>query len=126
VGWALAADAVVIIHFAFVVFAVLGGLTLLWRGWMAWVHLPCAIWGALIEFSGWICPLTPLEIRFRELAGQAGYDGGFIEHYLLPILYPAGLTRGVQFVLGGLVVAINLVLYFLAWRVHRARARRER
>lgn len=122
--WALAADTVVALHVAFVLFVALGALAVMRHAWMAWVHLPCAVWGVLIEFAGWICPLTPLEIRFRELAGQAGYEGGFIAHYLLPLIYPAGLTRSVQLVLGGLVIAVNLVLYFVAWRVHRARARR--
>lgn len=119
--WALAADAVVLLHFAFVLFVALGGLLVIWRTWIAWLHLPCAIWGALIEFAGWICPLTPLEIRFRQLAGQTGYEDGFIAHYLLPLIYPAGLTRTVQLVLGGTVVIINLVLYAVAWRVHRGR-----
>ena len=84
---------------------------------LALLHLPAAVWGALIEFSGWICPLTPLEKSLRAAAGQAGYEGGFIEHYLLPVLYPAGLTRGVQLVLGFLVIALNVGVYaVLLWR----------
>lgn len=108
----LLADLIVALHFAFVLFVVLGGF-LVWR-WrrLMWVHLPAATWGALIEFAGWICPLTPLEWHLRELAGQAGYEGGFVEHYIMPVLYPAGLTSSVQMVLGSLVVIINLVAYW--------------
>jgi hypothetical protein len=120
----LLADFVVLLHFAFVLFVVAGALLVLrWR-WVAWVHVPAAIWGALIEFAGWICPLTPLEQRLRIMGGSAGYTGGFIEHYILPILYPAGLNRRVQIVLGLLVLGVNVAIY--AWvliRVLRARAR---
>jgi hypothetical protein len=113
------ADLVVGVHALFVAFVVVGGLLALrWR-WVAALHLPAAVWGALIEFRGWICPLTPLEKSLRAAAGQAGYEGGFIEHYLLPVLYPAGLTRGVQLVLGSFVVVVNLVVY--AVLVRRAR-----
>lgn len=114
------ADAVLLLHLAFVAFALLGGLLALrWR-WMPWLHLPALAWGAIVEFSGWICPLTPLENALRSAGGAAGYEGGFIEHYLLPMLYPAGLTRGVQFVLGGGLLLFNAVVYFLVWR-RRAR-----
>jgi hypothetical protein len=89
---------------------------------VAAVHLPAAVWGALIEFQGWICPLTPLENSLRASAGQAGYEGGFIEHYLLPVLYPAGLTQGVQVMLGSLVIAVNLVVYGLLLRRRAARS----
>lgn len=115
--YALAADAVVVLHALFVVFALLGALTLLWRRWMAWIHLPCAAWGAWIELTGRICPLTPLENHFRRLAGQAGYEGGFVAHYLLPVLYPDGLTRTSQLLLGAAFLAINLGLYAIVWRV---------
>jgi hypothetical protein len=105
------ADLIVVIHFAFVLFVVLGGLLVLrWR-WVAYLHLPAAIWGALIEFAGWICPLTPLENRLRAAAGSAPYQGGFVEHYLLPLLYPSALTRDIQVVLGCLVLGINLLIY---------------
>lgn len=117
--YALAADAVVILHALFVVFALLGALTVLWRWWMIWLHLPCAAWGAWIELAGVICPLTPLEIHFRRLAGQAGYEGGFVAHYLLPLLYPDGLTRGSQLVLGAVFLAVNIGLYFFVWRARR-------
>jgi cobalamin synthase len=107
------ADLVVGAHALFVAFVVIGGLLALRWAWLAALHLPAAVWGALIEFQGWICPLTPLEKSLRAAAGEAGYQGGFIEHYLLPVLYPAGLTHGVQLVLGSAVVAINLVVYGL-------------
>src|SRR6187397_107974 len=105
------ADLVVILHFAFVLFVVLGGLLVLRWPRLAYVHLPVALYGALIELVGWICPLTPLEKRLRESAGLQGYQGGFVEHYILPVLYPAGLTREVQWGLGMLVIGINVVIY---------------
>ena len=107
------ADFVVVVHIAFVAFVVLGGLLVLRQPRLAWLHLPAAAWGVMIEFAGWTCPLTPLENAFRERGGDAGYSGGFIEHYLLPVLYPAGLTRGIQFALGAAVLAINLAVYGL-------------
>jgi hypothetical protein len=110
------ADLVVILHFAFVLFVVLGGLLVFRWPRLAYVHLPVALYGALIELVGWICPLTPLEKRLRESAGLQGYQGGFVEHYILPVLYPAGLTRGVQWVLGVLVLGINLVIYAVVAR----------
>jgi hypothetical protein len=117
------ADLVVGVHALFVTFVVVGGLLALRWPWVAALHLPAAVWGALIEFQGWICPLTPLEKSLRAAAGQAGYQGGFIEHYLLPVLYPPGLTRGVQLVLGSAVVVVNLVVYgVLIVRVRRKRA----
>jgi len=117
------ADLVVGVHALFVVFVVAGGLLALRWPWVAAAHLPAAVWGTLIEFRGWICPLTPLEQSLRASAGQAGYEGGFIEHYLLPVLYPAGLTQRVQLVLGSLVIAVNVVVYgLLLWRRRRGRA----
>jgi hypothetical protein len=110
-AYRILADLVVGVHALFVVFVVAGGLLALRWPWAAAVHLPAAVWGTLIEFRGWICPLTPLEKSLRASAGQAGYAGGFIEHYLLPVLYPAGLTPGVQLVLGSLVIAVNVVVY---------------
>ena len=106
-----AADLVVLVHFAFVVFVVLGALLVVRRPWVAWVHLPAALWGALIEFGGWVCPLTPLEVRLRQGAGESGYSGGFIEHYVVALLYPQGLTRELQIGFGALVVLINVWLY---------------
>ena len=116
----LAADALVVLHLAFVAFVVLGGLLVLrWR-WLAWLHIPAAIWGAWIEFAGWICPLTPLENRLRAQAGQQGYGTSFVEHYLLPVLYPAALTREVQWLLGGAVIAVNAAVYLIVWRRSKA------
>lgn len=114
------ADLVVLVHFAFVLFVVLGGFLVLRWPKTAWVHLPAAVWGVLIEVFGWICPLTPWENELRRRAGQAAYDGGFVEHYLLPILYPADLTREVQWVLAGLVLVVNAVVYGV-WIVRRRR-----
>ena len=110
-GYRLAADAVVLAHGAFILFAVFGGLLALrWR-WLALLHLPAAAWAVFIAATGRICPLTPLEVSLRIAAGDAGYDGGFVEHYLIPIIYPAGLTRGVQFALAALVLVVNLAVY---------------
>jgi hypothetical protein len=105
------ADLVLVVHLAFVLFVVLGGLLVLRWPRTAWLHIPAAIWGALIEYTGWICPLTPLENSLRTRGGEAGYSGGFIEHYIQPLLYPAGLTRGTQIVLGSFVLLLNLSAY---------------
>ena len=105
------ADLVLVLHLGFVLFVVLGGLLVLRWPLLAWLHLPAAAWGALIEFAGWICPLTPLEQRLRVLAGDGGYQGGFIEHYVTAWLYPAGLTRSTQLLLGVLVILVNLLIY---------------
>lgn len=109
--YGLLADLVVALHFLFVVFVVLGGLLVLRWPWLAWVHLPVAVYGATIEFVGWICPLTPLEKSLRRAAGEAGYHGGFIEHYILPLLYPSALTRELQLGLGLAVLLFNVVVY---------------
>ena len=120
----LFADAVVLVHAAFVVFVVLGALLVLRRPQLAWLHVPAAAWGALVEFAGWICPLTPLEVELRRRGGEAGYAGGFVAHYVLPALYPHGLTRGIQVALGVIVVALNSTVYLMLWR-RRARRTRE-
>ena len=112
----LLADLLVVAHCGYVLFVVLGGLLVLRHLRLAWVHLPAAAWGATIEFTGWICPLTPWEQSLRRLGGQAGYTGGFVEHYLLPVLYPAGLTASIQLVLGLLVVVANAAIYGVVWR----------
>ena len=118
-GYAVLANLVLALHGAFVLFVVAGGLLSLRWPRAAWVHLPAAAWGAGIDLMGGICPLTPLENRFRELAGQAGFDGGFVEHYLLASIYPDGLTRETQVVLGLAVVAVNVAVYAVAWRRQR-------
>jgi hypothetical protein len=107
----LLADLVVGLHVLFVLFVVLGGLLVLRWPRLVYVHLPAAVWGVLIEFAGWICPLTPLEQSLRQRAGGHGYSGSFIEHYLLPLLYPTALTRTIQLVLGTLVIVVNLCIY---------------
>lgn len=112
-SYRLLADLVLVAHAAFVAFVVLGGLVVLRWPRVAWVHLPVVAWGAGIEFMGGLCPLTPLENHWRRLAGEQGYGGGFVEHYLLAALYPEGLTRGVQLALGLLVIAVNAALYAL-------------
>lgn len=108
------ADAVLVFHLAFVLFVVLGGLLVLRWPKLMWVHLPAAVWGVLIEFAGWICPLTPLEKGLRRMGGEAGYEGGFIEHYVVAVLYPQGLTRGIQLGLGVAVLVITVAVY---WRI---------
>lgn len=115
----IAADALVALHFLFVLFVIFGGLLALRWPRAAWIHLPAAAWGALIEFTGWICPLTPLENSLRRLGGEEAYGGGFIGHYITPVLYPVGLDSGKQFLLGALLVAFNLVVY--GWAVVRRR-----
>jgi len=118
----LAADTVVALHLAFVVFAALGGM-LAWRRLAyAWVHLPALAWAGFVEFSGTICPLTPLENRLRVRAGEAGYPGSFVEHYLMPVLYPAGLTPDAQKWIGAALVALNVAIYAVA--LARARPRK--
>ncbi len=112
----LLADVLVAAHVAFIAFVVAGGLLVLRRrGWAA-LHLPAAAWGAYAELSGTQCPLTPLENTLRRAAGDAGYDGGFVEHYVIPLVYPEALTPRLQVVLGLTVIAVNIVVYALAWR----------
>ena len=110
------ADLVVVLHAAFVIFAVAGGLLVLRWFWVAWIHIPAAAWAALIEFADWDCPLTPLENHFRAMAGQTTYDEGFIARYILPVLYPGELTPEIQIGLGLGVLIVNAVIY---WRVVR-------
>jgi hypothetical protein len=115
----LLADAVVLLHLGFVVFVVCGGVVVLWRRRMAFIHLPAAAWGVYIEFSGRICPLTPLENHLRALAGGSAYSGDFVERYLMPALYPPGLRRDVQIALGTFALAVNVAVYLYAWRRSR-------
>lgn len=118
----LAADAVLLAHLAFIAFVIGGGLLVRRWPWVATVHLPAAVWGFLIEGTGGLCPLTTIENHFRRRAGLAGYDTSFVEHYLLDVIYPSGLTRGAQLVLAALVIAINAAIY--AWVLHRRRVAR--
>jgi hypothetical protein len=118
------ADAVLVLHLGFVLLVALGGfLVLRWRQ-VAWVHLPAALWGAYVELSGRICPLTPLEVLLRERGDGAGYEGGFIEHYVQAWIYPEGLTREAQIALGLTVFVINTAIYW--WVFHGAPRRSKR
>ena len=118
------ADLALVVHLAFVVFVLCGGLLALkWR-WIAWLHLPAAVWGAVVEFTGWICPLTPLENWLREQDGETPYRSDFIAHYLLPVLYPGDLTRGLQVLLGTVVVVLNVAVYWWLWRGTEGRGKR--
>lgn len=117
------ADIVVVLHLLFVAFVMAGGFLLVPWPRLIGLHFPAAAWGAWIEFTGGICPLTPLENRLRVMGGEAAYSGGFVERYLLPILYPENLALPVQALLGGLVVAVNLVAYALAFRAWRRHTR---
>ena len=112
----VAADGVLALHLAFVLFALLGGFLVLRRVGLAWLHLPAVAWAAFVEFSGRICPLTPLEGALRQAAGDAGYAGDFLEHYLLAMIYPEGLTHDVQIILGVTVVIVNVAIYTLILR----------
>ncbi len=116
----LAADILVSVHLAFIVFVITGGFAVLRWQWLAWLHLPAVVWAAVVIINGWLCPLTPWENDLRRLAGQEGYSGGFIEYYIIPLVYPVDLTRSDQVVLGIIVVAINLCVYcFVAYRLLR-------
>ena len=117
--YGILADIVVLVHAAFVLFAVFGGfLVLRWRR-LAWLHIPAVLWAALVEMAGWICPLTPLENLLRHRAGNVIYHSDFIEYYLMPVLYPAALTRELQMALGLAVLFINVSVYVWVW--HRRR-----
>ena len=112
--YSLLADALVVVHLLFIVFVVAGGVLVIRWPKAAFIHLPAAVWGAVVEFTGWICPLTPLENTFRNLAGADPYSGDFIERYLIPVIYPANLTAETQYVLGMLVVIVNILFYGIA------------
>jgi hypothetical protein len=117
--YALLATLVLLAHFAFLLFVTLGGFLVLRRPRLAWLHLPLALWGAFVEFSGLICPLTPLENYFRARAGQTPYAGDFIDHYIAAILYPSGLTRALQLALGVGLVLLNAAIYWRVFARHR-------
>lgn len=115
------ADLVLLAHAAFIVFAAAGALLLPRAPRVAWLHLPAVAWGVGIEWSGGVCPLTPLEVWLRRRAGASGYESDFIEHYVTALIYPAGLTRGMQAALGGALLLVNAVLYWRAWSALRGR-----
>jgi hypothetical protein len=115
------ADIVLMIHFAFIVFALFGGFLVIYRKWAAWVHLPAVLWSALVNLASWICPLTPLENWFRAKAGQAGYPGGFIDHYIAPLIYPDGMPRNLQLTAAMSVLSWNVVVYLIV--LHRRKTK---
>ena len=117
----LLADALVVVHFLFIVFVVIGGIFVLRRPWLALVHLPSAVWGAAVELCGWVCPLTPLENYLRWLGGGIAYRGDFIEYYLISLIYPENLTATMQHIFGMLVIAVNIIFYILVIRKQRIR-----
>lgn len=120
------ADLILCLHVGFVLFVIVGGLLVLkWR-WVAWLHLPAAVWGAVVEFTGWICPLTPLENWLRAQDGKNSYRSDFIGQYLLPVLYPEDLTRDLQLLLGTVVVVLNAAVYWWVWRMQERGASRNR
>jgi len=122
----LLADAVVVVHVAFVAFVLLGGLLAMRWPRAAWVHVPCAPYGTAIEIGEWVCPLTPLEDELRRRGGEAGYGGGFVEHHVLPVLYPGPLPPTATWVLAGIVVAVNVSVYAAVLvRRHRGNGERE-
>ncbi len=121
--YSIAADCLVVLHLGFICFVMAGGfLVLKWR-WLAYIHIPAAIWGALIEFQGWGCPLTPLEQSLRQAGGQGGYTGGFIEHYVTRVVYPDFLGRDLQIVLGAIVIVLNIAVY--SWVIMRLAKRQK-
>ena len=114
--WRALADLVLLIHFAFIVFVIVGGFfSSRWR-WLPWVHLPAVAWTVVLECLGWICPLTPLENLLRQASGEAGYAGGFLEHYLVQVVYPEALTPEIQIFIGLGVLLINGLAYGVAWK----------
>ncbi len=118
----LAADFVALLHLGFVFFVIAGGLLVYQWRWVAIVHIPSVIWGVLLEFRGWTCPLTHLEQQLRSTVGETGYSGGFVDHYVLPTLYPAELDRAMQIDMGSILIAVNLVIYsWLLWRIRKSK-----
>lgn len=119
--YVLLANLVLILHATFILFVLFGGLLVFWHRRIAWLHLPAAIWGMLIEFRGWICPLTYLENDLRAAAGGSEYSSGFIDHYLVPLVYPAQLSPSIQVMLGLAVLFVNAVIYTLVWKTRDQR-----
>ena len=120
------ADLILCLHVGFVLFVIFGGLLVLRWQWIAWLHLPAAVWGAVVEFTGWICPLTPLENWLRVEGGEVSDEQDFTVRYLLPILYPEDLTRGLQLLLGTVVVVLNAAVYWWLWQTQARGASRNR
>lgn len=119
--YGLLADLLVVLHLLFILFVVFGGiLAIRWHG-LAWAHLPAVAWAVVVEWAGWLCPLTPWEVRLRSLAGEAGYHGDFVAQYLLPVLYPEALTRTTQLLLGAAVLAVNAAIYGGWWYLRQRR-----
>jgi hypothetical protein len=121
-GYRLAADLTLVLHLSFIVFVLFGGLLCRHHIRWVWLHLPSMIWGVWVEWAGWICPLTPLENHFRQRASAQGYQGGFVDHYLVPLIYPEGLTVSLQWFLGSLVLIVNVFIYLYLlqnWRKHQ-------
>lgn len=116
----LLADLVLVLHFAFVAFALFGALLALRHPGVVWLHLPALVWGVAVQWADWICPLTPLENRFRLLGGEAGYEGGFVEHFVMKLLYPDNLTLELRYLLGAVLLAVNIAVY--AYLIFRRRA----
>ena len=112
----LAYNGLILLHFSFILLVVFGGFLILWKRWFIYIHFPVAVWGFLVETAGWYCPLTRWENRFRQLAGLEGYSGGFIDHYIVNLIYPPGLTRPMQIGMGLAVVGINAVVYWVVFR----------
>ena len=126
-GYSFLADLVVLLHAFFVLFVLLGGILVFWKPVMAWFHIPAVLWGTGIEFLGWVCPLTPLENMLRTRGGDTGYATGFVEHYIMPVLYPAQLTRNMQIGFGLIVLGANLVIYIGLWKkIRRSKTDTER
>jgi hypothetical protein len=114
------ADIVLSLHFAFILFGLFGGFLVLYKRRVVWLHAPVVLWSSLVNLAGWICPLTPLENIFRSAAGQSGYGGGFVEHYIAPLIYPGGMPRTLELVAGISVLAWNSFVYlFVVFRLRR-------
>ncbi|MDJ0838973.1 MAG: DUF2784 domain-containing protein [Acidobacteriota bacterium] len=122
--WRILADLVLVFHFCLVMFAVAGGLLVLYKRWVAWLHVPFVLWAAIVNLAGWVCPLTPMENRFRLNAGQSGYEGGFVVHYIMPLVYPGGMTRNWELAAGVSVFVWNILLYALI--IHRFKRRKKK
>jgi hypothetical protein len=115
----LLANLILVFHFAFVAFSVLGGFLVLWKRWITWLHVPSVLWSSLVNLFSHVCPLTPLENRFRRLAGQAGYEGRFVQHYIAPLVYPGGMPRRLELVAGFSVLIWNAFVYVLVVALRR-------